>query len=350
MPVPPESSAARPERLPGTPPAPVTALAAVTLAAVTGTAVWALPAAAPEDAAPRARAAPHSAAAERTGLDHRLVMMSPGRRPSGYVTFVDTARRPMTDLGESVRRTGVWWYALGHIVPAADGCSPAWNGPPLTPSMAGRIARLRAAGGDASLTLGGAAGDLAASCLSRERLTAAYRRAAAAYDVSHLDFEVPRDETTGPAQRRAAAITALQRHPVRHGVPLDIGFTLPAGPSGLTAGHRRMLHATREAGATIGTVNLLVPLRRTAGSSQLRRLAASFHAARAQVASALELPPAEAARRIGLTPVLGAATDLSPMEARKLADFAERNRLAWLSLRGTPPGESVTEILSGSGV
>ncbi|WP_449064435.1 hypothetical protein [Planomonospora algeriensis] len=51
-------------------------------------------------------------------------------------------------------------------------------------------------------------------------------------------------------------------------------------------------------------------------------------------------------RRIALTPVLAGPSDLSPADARKLAGFAARHGLAWISTRGAVPAPEVARLLA----
>ncbi|MCG5213955.1 glycoside hydrolase family 18 protein [Streptosporangium soli] len=336
------------ERPPGTLPGPVTALAAIALAAATGTAIWLLPAEAGDDRRAPATAAaaaglPLSAATELSGIDRRLVP-SMTSRPRGFVGFVDTARTPGFDLSADSRRTGVRFYTLGHLTAGPDGCTPRWHGMLAQgrDPVANRLAGLRTAGGDAGLSFGGAGRDPADACTDQDRLTAAYRRVVGAFDPSHLDFEVTGDSDHAAALRRAGAVIALKDHAPE----LEVGFSLPLSPTGLADHHVRMLRETAEAGAVVDTVNLLAPLRPVPDGGHRHALASAARVARDQIAIALGIPPARAWRRVALTTVLAASTDLSQADAEELTAFAARNELAWLSTRGARPTADVLKILS----
>ncbi|MFD0665133.1 glycoside hydrolase family 18 protein [Thermocatellispora tengchongensis] len=308
MPVPTDDS--RRGGLPGTPPRFVVVLASAGLVALTGAAVWLLPAEAgpPGGLAAGSTAPAVGSATELAGMERqrRLVVLPPERRPSGYVTYVHTASEPRFSPAAEMRRTGVRWYALGHLTAGPDGCTPKWGGTTDQgrDPVANRLARLRAAGGDVSLLFGGGGGrELAETCADTRALTAAYRRVIGAFDPPHIDFELAAPPAsvplpagsggaaTGPGQgdprpmgtalplppqgaaaaqrepasavRRARALRALKRQAMSEGRSLDVGFTVPAGASGLAEGHRAVLRATRGAGGPVDTVTLLVPLRRT---------------------------------------------------------------------------------------
>ncbi|MEO3869056.1 hypothetical protein ABGB18_09525 [Nonomuraea sp. B12E4] len=390
----------RHQREPGLLPRPLAILGALVLTAATGVAIRLLPAGAepPPKPVTRPLPAPSQLLPPATPADRRQDPPA-GRRHStpsgtpeppgfeGFVGFVDTAREPGFDLPVEFRRTGVRRYALGHLVAGGDGCAPKWTGAldPGENPVANRIGRLRALGGDAAPVFGGPGGeDLADTCLRPGGLAAAYRRVVGAFDAAAVDFEVRDGADSAAVQRRARAIRAVQRER-----RLRVSFTLRLRPDGLSPGDVAMLRATRQAGADVGTVNLLAAMeprtalgprtvtgrrtvterrtaseprtvterraaseprtvteRRAASDGRLHRVAVAVLAARDQVAEAQGLAdPERAWRRIALTPVLAAADDLSESDAHKLADYAASHGLAWLSLRGVAPAPRVLRVL-----
>ncbi|MDA0633005.1 hypothetical protein OUY22_06200 [Nonomuraea sp. MCN248] len=345
-------SASRRSRPSGTLPRPLTFLAAAALTTATATAVSLLPAqaglhrAAPVPAPSSPRAVPGSPPAASPSQPGPSGPGPSGPGPSGFVTFVDTAADPGFDLPADARRTGVRWYALGHLSPASDGCAQRWAGRLAFghDPVANRVGRLRALGGDAGLVFGGPAGEAAATCTRPDALTAAYRRAVGAFDAAYVEFELSDPGDRATVLRRARAIGALQRER-----PLRAGFTLPLRADGLTARDAEMLRLTREAGADIATVNVLARIEpQAAPEGRLRRLALALRAARVQVARAYGLASAdEAWPRLALTCVPAGPADLSAADARALLAFAARHRLAWLSLRGAEPDPEAARILRG---
>lgn len=281
---------------------------------------------------------------------------------STYVGFVDTAAEPGFDLPADARRTGVRWYVLGHLVAGPDGCTARWAGrldfghDPV----ARRIGGLRAAGADAGLIFGGPdGGEPAATCTRPGALAAAYRRVVGAFDAAYLDFDLRTDGADSSAEvpgarddgardrrattvRRARAIRAMQQER-----RVRVSFTLPLRPYGLAERDLDALRLTREAGADVGAVNLLAEIEpRSAPEGRMQRVAAALHAARTQLAEVYDLAdPGHAWRRLALTCVLRDAGDLSETDAGKLATFADRYGLAWLSVRGADPEPDVARIL-----
>ncbi|MEO3885661.1 hypothetical protein [Nonomuraea sp. B5E05] len=319
-------------REPGLLPRPLAILGALALVAGTGTAIRLLPA----DGRPPPAASPPVARPSPS----LSPVVSEEPPPTTYVTFVDSAREPEFDLPARYHRTGVRRYALAHLVTGGDGCVPTWTG---SPAPGKPIGRLRALGGDAVLVFGGEGErELAATCTRSGALATAYREIVGAYGATAIDFEVRDSADKAAVLRRARAINALQQER-----DLRVSFTLPLKPGGLSSADAAMLRTTRRAGADIGTVNLLAALGpRTAHRSRLGRVATAVRAARAQVARAQGLDdPGEAWERIALTPVLAGGSDLRASDARTLAAYATRHRLAWLSLRGAEPPQGVSRIL-----
>ncbi|GHH64701.1 hypothetical protein GCM10017673_07780 [Streptosporangium violaceochromogenes] len=353
-----DRSAPRRAREPGTPPRSVTALAAVALATVTGAALLLLPPG--PDVLPAAPTRPSSAGEGVTEAVTEAVTTAPAppgerpaavrtARPPGFVTFVDAVRDPLPGTPGGPRRDHDHWFSVGHLTAGPDGCTPEWEGGRAGGvPVAARLGRLRTAGG-AGLVFGGPAGrELAAACGDQERLLRAYRRVIGAFGTGYIDFEVRGPAGGRAVLRRAGAITALQREAAAQGRSLTVSFTLPVAGTGLSGDAQEMLRATRESGADITAVNLLVPIRSgAAGRARLRPVAAALHAARPQIARSLGETSTGRTHRIALTPVLAAAGDLTLDDARRLVAFAARNGVAWLSVRGARPAAGVVRLLTG---
>lgn len=386
---------ARHTREAGTLPRPLVALAAMALVTGTGVALWLLPAQASSEwaspartamtdrrvmvepaAAVRARqpeittptgeasdpAAPGPSGDPPAGLSAgsseepseepsdgppgNLAERPPGG-PSGFVTFVDAVRHPKFDVPAPVHRTGARWYTIGHLTAGSDGCTPKWDGA-LDDSrnpVADRLARLRAQGGQASLAFGGPSGrELSATCGSETRLVAAYQQVLDAYGLTTIDFEVRDSADTTATRRRAAAIATLQRKAWHDGRPLTVTFTLPATEAGLSVTDRDMVRATRDAGIEIRAVNLLVPFK-PGVDGNVARMMTTAKAAHSQLGWALSTAGRSCWQRIALTPVLVSPQDLSVDRARLLVDFQMKSGLAWLSVRGARPSDSVARLL-----
>ncbi|MEU7000558.1 hypothetical protein [Nonomuraea sp. NPDC046570] len=352
MPVADDRPPAGHEREPGIPPRPLVALAALALLGTTALAIWWLPAeATPEWAPPSPKPPTRSPATSSHSAVPVARTASTG--PAGFLTHVDTARTPGLDLLATSARTGVRWFTLGHLTAGDTPCAPRWGGvvEPGDNPVANRIGRLRAGGGDAGLSFGGAGGrELASSCTDQAALTGAYRRAVGAFDAAYVDFEVRDSAEPGTVLRRARAVRSLQRETRLQGRPLRVTYTLPLGAAGLSEPDLRMLRTTRAAGADIGTVNLLAVIEPpSASADRMRHLATAVRAAHRQVAGVFPTASEEEVwHRLALTAVLAGRRDLSVADAGKLSAFAARTGLAWLSLRGTTPEPAAAQALWAS--
>ncbi|MBB4916454.1 hypothetical protein [Streptosporangium saharense] len=344
----PETGATTDRRLrePGTPPRSLVVLASLALAAGTGAALWILPSGAVRPA--RAQRPIHVPPAPVAPSPTPSAVGRPGpvTRPSGFVTFVDAARTPSFAPPETSAPGRAHWFTLGHLTAGGDGCTPVWSGRDRDLSPARRLEALRAAGGEAGLVFGGPGRELAATCTDLGRLTGAYRRAVSAFDAGYIDFELGGRDGGATVLRRAAAIASLQREAAATGRTLTVSFTLPADGDGLSRADQEMLRMTRERGAEISTVSLMVPIRAGQGRrSHLRPIAAAVRAAHPQIVRSLGGTGTRC--RIALSPFLTGAKDLTTTDARKLVAFSTRKGMAWLSTRGATPSWSVSRLLVG---
>src|SRR5262249_9611236 len=117
-----------------------------------------------------------------------------------------------------------------------------------------------AAGGDVIVSFGGAAGqELAQVITNVTQLTAAYQTLVTDYNLTHLDFDIEGAAVADHASidRRSQALAALQQAAAAAGHPLDISFTLPVLPTGLTSDGLYVLQSALRYGVQIGCVNVM---------------------------------------------------------------------------------------------
>ncbi|HEY1628033.1 MAG TPA: cellulose binding domain-containing protein [Streptosporangiaceae bacterium] len=268
---------------------------------------------------------------------------APSGGAAGFAPYVDTSLYPPFSLVSTAQATGVKQFNLAFVVAAGSGgCTPEWGGVTAIGAdpVAAQIGALRAIGGDVRISFGGQAGsELAVTCTSASQLQAAYQQVISAYDVNKVDFDIEGAavDNTAANARRDQALAALQASDPG----LQVSFTLPVLPSGLTADGDAVLTGAVRAGVKVSAVNVMAMDYGDGAapnpSGQLGTFAIDAATATdAQVASALGISDAAAWAQVALTPMIG-VNDTSDeiftvANAQQLAAFAASKHLAWLSM------------------
>lgn len=293
-----------------------------------------------------------------------------------FAPYVDMGLWPVPDLLAIAQSRGVSLLTLGFLQATPDG-KPAWAGLPLLAPDAdfeqarqinASIAALRAAGGDVMISLGGAAGTslaqwYAARGLSAAALADAYVDIVDHYALNRIDFDIE-----GAAVADAAAIAlgsqALQLLQ-QHRPDLEIWYTLPVLPTGLTADGLNVVRAAVRAGVTLDGVNIMAmdygesaapttgPNAKTMGAYAIAAAESTY----AQLSTLYaEFGQAFGWNQIGVTSMIGVndvTTEVFTVaDAQALEDFALANGIGMLSMwsvtRDNPgtPGQA-TNYASG---
>ncbi|WP_330349541.1 glycoside hydrolase family 18 protein [Streptomyces sp. NBC_00582] len=254
-----------------------------------------------------------------------------------FAPYVDTSLYPAFDLLAHVSATGVKDYNLAFVTDGG-GCTPKWGGVTDLGSdgVAAQIGALRAKGGDVRVSFGGASGsELATTCSSADALAAAYGKVVDAYRLTKVDFDVEGGAlpNTAANTRRAQAIAKLQRqHP-----GLDVSFTLPVMPEGLTQDGVTLLSDAKANGVKVDTVNVMAMDYGPAYSGDMGTYAEqAATATQAQVKSVFGLSDSAAWKAVAVTPMIGVndvASEVFTVEdATRLVAFAKSKGIAWLSM------------------
>jgi chitinase len=273
--------------------------------------------------------------------------------------FQDPAANPANDV------------ALAFVVAdPRDGCAPSWGGA-YSPDEAAasleldrRISQLRAAGGNVTLSVGGAVNtELAVACTDQARLTDAYRRLVRRYDLATLDLDIEGTAVADQAslRRRATALATLQAERAAAGRPLAVWLTLPVAPDGLTADGLGAVRATLEGGVALRGVNVMTMNFGSERGSEPDLLDLSTRALEATHKQMSDLYLRLGARltspqvwsRLGATPMIGQndldAERFTVDDARGLAAFAVEKGLGRVSMwslnRDTPCRGTFTNVV-----
>ncbi|MFI8965504.1 cellulose binding domain-containing protein [Streptomyces sp. NPDC053493] len=254
-----------------------------------------------------------------------------------FAPYVDTSLYPAYDLLATADQTGVKEFNLAFIT-SGGGCAPLWGGVTdlASDKVAAQIGALRAKGGDVRVSFGGAAGrELALNCSSSTDLAAAYGKVVDRYGLTKVDFDIEGAALpdTAANTRRAQAVAALQKsHP-----GLNVSFTLPVMPEGLTQPGVDLLADAKRNGVRVDAVNIMAMDYGPAYSGDMGQYAVSAATAtQAQIRSVLGLSDAAAWKAVAVTPMIG-VNDVSSevfrvQDAGRLVDFAKSKGLGWLSM------------------
>ncbi|MFJ8213320.1 cellulose binding domain-containing protein [Streptomyces sp. NPDC096033] len=262
---------------------------------------------------------------------------APGGSGARFAPYVDTSLYPAYDLLDTATSTGVREFHLAFVT-AGAGCTPLWGGVTdlAGDKVAGQIGALRARGGDVRVSFGGAAGrELALNCASADELAAAYGKVVDQYRLTKVDFDIEGGALSDTAAntRRAQAIARLQKsHP-----GLDVAFTLPVMPEGLTQPGVALLADARRGGVRIDSVNIMAMDYGPAYGGDMGQYAIqAATATQAQLKSVLGLTDQAAWKALAVTPMIGvndvASEVFSVSDATQLVEFASAKGIGRLAM------------------
>ncbi|OKJ54869.1 sugar hydrolase [Streptomyces sp. CB02009] len=254
-----------------------------------------------------------------------------------FAPYVDTSLYPAYDLLATADATGVKEFNLAFIT-SGGSCAPLWGGVTdlANDRVAAQIGALRAKGGDVRVSFGGAAGhELALNCSSSSALAAAYGKVVDQYKLTKVDFDVEGAALpdTAANTRRSQAIAQLQKsHP-----GLNVSFTLPVMPEGLTQPGVDLLADAKRNGVRVDAVNIMAMDYGPAYSADMGTYAVqAATATQAQIKGVLGLSDAAAWKAVAVTPMIGVNDVVSEVfrvdDATQLVDFAKSKGIGWLSM------------------
>jgi hypothetical protein len=193
---------------------------------------------------------------------------TPGGSTTGqFAPYVDMTLWPQFDFAGAGGLGDVDHVMLGFITANTQG-QAAWGGfdaytigsGNLLYQINDQITAMHNAGIDATISFGGAANqELAQVTPDATTLAAKYQSVMDAYGIHKLDFDIE-----GAAQgdlasltRRSQAIAQLQSAGTTSGNPVQVSFTLPVLPTGLTADGLRVVTNAISNGVDIAHVNVM---------------------------------------------------------------------------------------------
>jgi hypothetical protein len=263
--------------------------------------------------------------------------------PSGsygkFSPYADLSLYPLYNLSSAASTEGTKYFNLAFITEGGGGCTPEWAGvTPITDaSITSDIAGLRAEGGDVRVSFGGEAGtELASECSSASTLAAAYQSVIKQYSLTQIDFDIEGAAIadTSAINMRNQAIAIFEGEDPG----LQVSYTLPVLPSGLTSQGVALLQNAKADGANIAAVNVMAMDYGSSFPGDMATLAENAASATmAQVQSVwTNLTTAQAYAKIAITPMIGVNDDSAETftlaDASALASWAKTEGLAWLSM------------------
>ncbi len=279
-----------------------------------------------------------------------------------FAPYTDVTSWPGLSLTEYADSTGVNRFVLGFIVDhTGSACEPSWgtyydlNGQAYgTDLMLGIIAnneigQLRENGGDIMPSVGGAANfPLAAACSNVFDLADAYMEIISTLNLTHLDFDIEGFWVADPAsvQRRSEAISILQEQLEMMNSPVDIWYTLPVLPTGLTADGLAVIESALEWGVSLAGINIMAmdygdnaaPDPENQMGEYAVQAAQSLHAQLTDcyTNAGFNYSSEEIWQKIGVTPMIGMNDVQSEIfnqtDAQELMDFGSSVNLRMLSM------------------
>jgi hypothetical protein len=246
-------------------------------------------------------------------------------------------------LEQSRQTTGVQKFFAAFIISQDNACAPAWGGVALNgidskraTDISADFDKVRAAGGDVFISLGGSHGtELASSCTTTADLTAAYQKIIDKYKVTRLDMDIEGPMLVdGPAgERRAAALKELQRN----NPGLKVQVTLPVDAKGLTTPGVDLLRQFGKADVTITTINLMTMSYNIKSKEMGNQSVKAAEAAYSQLRSLYpDMSEDDLWRAVGLTVMPGYNTTPDEIftlsDARLVREFADQRGIGLISM------------------
>ena len=269
-----------------------------------------------------------------------------------FSPYVDMGLYPVPDLDGIAKQTGVGLFNLGFM--QSDGQGPAWAGLPTLGlgssneqfvAMGREIDQLQTIGGDVMLSFGGASGTSLAQTYAQSNQSAVqlkdtYLSVVNEYNLNHIDFDIEGGAIadSGSIALRSEAVSLLQQEQPG----LEIWYTLPVLPSGLTADGLNVVRSALEAGVELDGVNIMAmdygdsaapPDQASMGTYAIRAAENTFSQLTSLYA---EYNQTIGWENIGVTPMIGVndvTTEVfTKQDSEQLLGFAEEKGLGMLSM------------------
>lgn len=182
-----------------------------------------------------------------------------------FSPYVDSTAWPPYSLVDSYNATTGLYYNLGFIVSkSATVCQPTWGTyyPAESGPLNDQIKAIRNLGGDVTVSFGGAANiPLHIVAPDVNSLYLQYKNFAIAYGLTRIDFDLEGPWIASAYNdaniKNSQALRQLQDYYKSQNKTIDVWFTLPILPTGLTPDGLNILQLALNAGVEISGVNAM---------------------------------------------------------------------------------------------
>jgi Ricin-type beta-trefoil lectin domain/Glycosyl hydrolases family 18 len=261
-----------------------------------------------------------------------------GGSMGGFTPYADMTLYPQYNLVSGAATEGTKFFNLAFVTDGGT-CDPEWGGVTAIddPATVSNIAALEAEGGNVRVSFGGEDGtEIAADCTSLSSLVAAYQSVINEYKLTYIDFDIEGAAVadTSAINLRNQAIAELEADDSG----LQVSYTLPVLPTGLTSDGVAILQSAKTYGASIAAVNVMAMDYGSSFPGDMATLAEEAATATGtQVQSVwTSLSSAQALAKVAVTPMIGVndagtSETFTLADASTLATWAKAHDLAWTS-------------------
>jgi Cellulose binding domain/Glycosyl hydrolases family 18 len=261
-----------------------------------------------------------------------------GGTMGGFSPYTDMSLYPQFNLVSGAAAEGTKFFNLAFITDGGT-CNPEWGGVTAIndSTTLSNVAALEAEGGNVRVSFGGEDGnEIAQDCTSVSSLVSAYQSVISEYKLTYIDFDIEGAAITDTSANnlRNQAIAQLEKNDPG----LQVSYTLPVLPTGLTSAGVAVLQSAETYGASIAAVNVMAMDYGSSFPGDMATLAEeSVTATAAQVRTVwTSLSSAQALAKMAVTPMIGVndagtSETFTLADATTLANWAKANGLAWTS-------------------
>ncbi len=256
-----------------------------------------------------------------------------------FSPYIDMAMSSAADLAGISAASGITNFTLAFVLASTEGIGwQGWGGIEDDTLANGttileHVQDIQAAGGNITISFGGAAGTEAAlAATSASQLQAQYQSVIDRYHIDSIDFDIEGAAVANQQSLvlRDQAIVGLQAA----NPDLKVSFTLPVLPTGLTADGLHVLQQAMADGVRVDIVNIMTM---DYGASVDNNGQMGLSAIQASEATQQQLASIGLNAKIGITPMTGVNDIASEVfklsDAQMLVDYANNDPdVAMLSL------------------